>query len=123
MIGGLNTLLTAIAFYLLVGVLPARAAFTIVYCAGLAFVVLVTPGFVFGSNVQALRRILLAGWYFCTYLVGVAVLSVLTSLASASRLFVVLGTVAVTAPLSFLGARFLVGGDYASSTGGSTPSG
>ena len=108
-VGGANTLATTIAFYLLAGVLPARAAFTIVYIAGLAFVVLVTPGFVFGSSARWSRRLLLAAWYFCTYPVGVGVIALLTSAVSASRLVVVLGTVAVTAPLGFVGARLLVG--------------
>jgi putative flippase GtrA len=44
-VGGANTLATTIAFYLLAGVLPACVAFTIVYVAGLTFVMLVTPGF------------------------------------------------------------------------------
>jgi putative flippase GtrA len=109
LVGGANTLVTAVAFYLLSYVLAARVAFTIVYAAGLAFVVVVTPSFVFGSRASWLRRALLALWYVCTYLVGIGVVSLLTSALSASRIVVVLGTVAVTAPLSFLGARLLVG--------------
>jgi hypothetical protein len=108
LLGGANTLATGVAFYLLAGVLPARAAFTIVYAAGLAFVVLVTPGFVFGATAPWSRRLLLAGWYVGTYLVGLGVVSLLTAV-SAPRLVVVLGTLVVTAPLGFVGARLLVG--------------
>jgi hypothetical protein len=107
-------------------VLQARIAFTIVYVAGLAFVVLVTPGYVFGSRSAWPRRVLLAFWYVGTYLVGIGVISLLTSVVSASRIAVVLGTVAVTAPLGFIGARLLVGRPgYGAgmSAGGSTPSG
>jgi hypothetical protein len=45
-----------------------------------------------------------------TYLVGIGVISLLTSALSAPRAVVVVGTVMVTAPLSFLGAKLLVGG-------------
>ena len=72
--------------------------------------VLVTPGFVFGSRAPWSRRLLLAAWYACTYLVGLGVVSVLESALAAPRIVVVLGTVAVTAPLGFVGARLLVGG-------------
>ena len=128
LVGGANTLITAVAFYALATLLSPRIAFTIVYVAGLAFVVVVTPRFVFGSRASRARRVLLALWYVGTYLVGLGVISVLTSVASTPRIVTVVGTVLITAPLSFVGARLLVGGGrYASgtgsSTGGSTPSG
>jgi putative flippase GtrA len=128
LIGGANTLVTSVAFYLLAVVLPARIAFTIVYAAGLAFVVVATPRYVFGSRSSRPRRLLLALWYLITYLVGIGVISVLSAAVTDTRGVVVVGTILVTAPLSFLGARLIVGGEpYASSTGsstgGSTPSG
>jgi putative flippase GtrA len=109
-VGGANTIATATAFYALATLLPARIAFTIVYVAGLAFVVMVTPRYVFGSRSSGARRLLLALWYVATYGVGIGVIALLTSVLSAPRLVVVLGTVMVTAPLSFVGARLLVGG-------------
>lgn len=108
LMGGANTIVTTLAFYVLAAVLPARIAFTLVYVAGLAFVVIVTPAYVFGSRTSAVRRLLLALWYVGTYLVGIGVISLLTSSVSASRAVVVVGTVAVTAPLGFVGARLLV---------------
>jgi putative flippase GtrA len=107
-LGGTNTAVTAGAFYLLTWVLPARAAFTIVYAAGLAFVTLTTPRWVFGTGASWSRRLLLAAWYVGVYLVGLGVVSLLSSVVDAPRIAVVLGTVCVTAPLSFLGARLLV---------------
>lgn len=107
-VGGVHTLATTVAFYLLASVLPARTAFTIVYVVGLAFVVLVTPGLVFGSSARWSRRLLLTAWYVCTYFVGIVVISLLTGVVSAPRIVVVLGTAAVTAPLGFIGARLLV---------------
>jgi putative flippase GtrA len=110
LVGGANTVATTVAFYLLATVLPTRVAFTLVYVAGLAFVVVATPRYVFGSRSSWDRRLLLALWYVGTYLVGIGVISLLTSTLSASRAVVVVATVMVTAPLSFLGARLLVGG-------------
>jgi putative flippase GtrA len=120
-LGGLNTALTAAAFYLLTLALPARLAFTIVYAAGIAFVALTAPRYVFRSAASWSRRLALAGWYLGVYVVGLGVVSLLTWL-DAPRLVVVIGTVCVTAPLSFLGARWLVS-SRGYSTGGSTPSG
>jgi putative flippase GtrA len=108
-VGGTNTLATGVAFYLLAVVLPARIAFTLVYVAGLTFSVLVTPRYVFGARSSHARRLLLALWYFGTYLVGIGVISLLTGPFDAPRPVVVVGTIAVTAPLSFVGARLLVG--------------
>jgi putative flippase GtrA len=121
-LGGANTAVTTVAFYFLALVLPAGVAFTIVYAAGIAFVALTTPRFVFRSAASWWRRLGLAGWYVVVYLVGLGVVSLLDSVLDAPRIVVVLGTVAVTAPLSFLGARLLVA-DRGYSTGGSTPSG
>ncbi len=86
------------------------------------FVALTTPRFVFRSTASWSRRLALAGWYVAVYLVGLGVVSLLDSVLDAPRIVVVLGTVAVTAPLSFLGARllFVRAGQPA---GGSTPSG
>jgi hypothetical protein len=108
-VGGANTVVTTGAFYGLATVLPARLAFTIVYAAGLAFVVAVTPAYVFGSRSSWGRRPLLALWYLGTYGVGIGVITLLSSVAAAPRIVVVLCTVMVTAPLSFVGARLLVG--------------
>jgi putative flippase GtrA len=121
-LGGANTAVTAAAFYLLALVLPARVAFTLVYAAGIAFVALTTPRYVFRSTASWWRRLALASWYVAVYLVGLLVVSLLDSVLDAPRIVVVLGTVAVTAPLSFLGARLLVA-DRSYTAGGSTPSG
>jgi putative flippase GtrA len=125
-VGGTNTLITAAAFYGLATVIPARVAFTVVYLAGITFNVLVTPAFVFGVSASTRRRLLLGLWYLTTYLVGIGVISLLDDVVDAPRAVVVAITVAVTAPLSFAGARLLVGRAYPAvsrSGSGSTPSG
>jgi putative flippase GtrA len=110
LVGGANTIGTTVAFYLLAMIISTRLAFTLVYVAGLVFVVVATPRFVFGSRSSWDRRLLLGLWYVGTYLVGIGVISLLTSVLSAPRAVVVVGTVMVTAPLGFVGARLLVGG-------------
>jgi putative flippase GtrA len=120
-LGGVNTAVTAAAFYLLAFVLPEWLAFTVVYAAGIAFVALTTPRYVFRSAASWRRRLALAAWYVAVYVVGLGVVSLLSWL-DAPQLVVVIGTVCVTAPLSFLGARLLVSDD-SYSAGGSAPSG
>ena len=107
--GGANTLVSTVLFYLLSLVLPTMLAFTLVVAAGLTFVAIVTPGYVFGATPTKRRRLLLALWYFTTYLVGLGMISLLEGVADAPRIVVVVGTVAVTAPLNFTGGLLLVG--------------
>ena len=107
-VGGTNTLVSGTALYALAAVLPTRIAFTLVYLAGLVFTVIVTPRFVFGVRASPRRRLLLALWYLAAYFVGVGTIALLENVAHAPRVVVVVGTVMVTAPLSFLGGRLLV---------------
>ena len=55
-LGCFNTGATIVGFYLLSGVVSPHLAFTIIYAAGIAFVVLVTPGYVFGARAPWSRR-------------------------------------------------------------------
>jgi putative flippase GtrA len=107
-VGGANTVATALAFYGLSFIVGSAFAFTIAYAAGLVFTVSVTPRFVFRSRSTRARSLLLAAWYVVVYLVGLGVIALLDSV-EAPRVLVVLGTLCVTAPLGFLGARWLVG--------------
>jgi putative flippase GtrA len=108
-VGATNSIITSAAFYALAFVLPAKLAFTFVYLAGLTFVVVVTPKFVFGTHASMSRRLLLALWYLCVYATGIGVISLLENEIKLSRIGVVIGTVIITAPLGFVGGRLLVG--------------
>jgi putative flippase GtrA len=118
-VGALNTILTTVAFYLLSLMMSASLAFTIVYAGAIVYLVLATPRYVFGARMGAGRSLALAGWYVVVYLVGQGVIRLLEDVAELNRLGVTIGTVAVTSPLSFIGARLLV----RHSRPGSTPSG
>ena len=109
-VGGVNTAVTTVLFYGLALVVPPRVAFTLVYVGGLAFVTMATPKYVFRVRARASRLALLAVWYVGIYVVGLAVVSMLDSIVE-SRAVIVVGTVLVTAPLGFAGARLLVGRD------------
>jgi hypothetical protein len=78
------------------------AAFTLVVTAGLTFVAVVTPGYVFGAAPTKRRR-LRSPAGTTTYLVGLGMIALLESAVDAPRIVVVVGTVAPTAPLNFLG--------------------
>ncbi len=108
-LGGANTAVTTLAFYGLSFVLAPSVAFTVVYAAGLIFVTLTTPRFVFGTRASHHRKAALITWYLGVYLCGLGAIHVLSGTLSAPRGLVVLGTLAVTTPLNFLGARWIVG--------------
>ena len=105
-VGAVKTAATGLLFYVLAGVLPPTVAFTLVYVAGLMFVALVTPRFVFGVRARGVKLVLLLGWYAAIYFLGVAVVSGLDAITD-SRVVLAFGAVLVTAPLGFAGARFL----------------
>lgn len=108
-LGGANTAVTSLAFYGLSFIVPASVAFTIVYAVGLTFVTLTTPRYVFRTSASHRRKLALVSWYVGVYFCGLLAIHVLTDALSAPRVLVVLGTVAITTPLNFLGARRLVG--------------
>ncbi len=119
-VGGVNTAVTTVLFYGLALVVPPRAAFTIVYVGGLAFVTMATPKYVFRVRARASRLALLAVWYVGIYLVGLAVVSMLDSISD-SHAVIVFGAVLVTAPLGFVGGRLLLGGVPDSPVSGARP--
>lgn len=108
-LGGANTAATTAAFYGLSFLVRPSIAFTLVYATGLIFVTVTTPRFVFGTRASHRRKAALITWYLGVYLCGLAVIRVLTHDLSAPRGLVVLGTLLVTTPLNFVGARWLVG--------------
>ena len=107
-LGFAKTLATAILFYLLAAILPAKVAYTLLWVAALGVTALVTPRYVFGIRASRLRIALLLGWYMVIWAVGILVVSLLENLSD-SRAVITFGTVFVTAPFSFVGARFFVG--------------
>ena len=118
-VGALNTIVTTTAFYLLSLLMSSSLAFTLVYAGALCYLVAATPRYVFGARIGAGRTAALAGWYVIVYLIGLGVIGFLDHVPDLDHLGITIGTVLVTSPLSFIGARLLV----RQPASGSTPSG
>jgi putative flippase GtrA len=109
LVGGGNTVVTTLLFYALSFVMDPALAFALVYVLGIVFVTVVTPRFVFRSRPPRQRRAALAAWYVVVLICGLAITRVLDRTLDLPHVLVVLGTVSVTAPMGFLGARAIVG--------------
>jgi putative flippase GtrA len=107
LVGGSNTLVTLVLFVVLQRWLSPGVAYTVVFALGLAYTTALTATVVFGSRLTWRRAALFAGWYLLVYAVGLGVVQLMTALWAPSSLVTAVGTVAVTAPLNFLGGRLL----------------
>ncbi len=106
-LGGSNTAITLVLFALLARVMPPPLAYTLVFAVGLAYTTLLTGRFVFGARNSRLSAGLLVGWYLLVYAVGLGVVQTLQALGVHSPDLLALLTVVVTAPLNFLGGRWI----------------
>ena len=107
LVGGSNTLVTLVLFVVLQRWLSPGVAYTVVFALGLAYTTALTATVVFGSRLTWRRAAAFAGWYLLVYAVGLAVVQLMTALWEPSSLTTAVVTVAVTAPLNFLGGRLL----------------
>ncbi len=106
-VGGTNTLVTAGLLVLLSQVMDTAVAYTVVFALGLAFTTVLTNRYVFSAGRSWPRTASFVAWYLGVYAVGLGVVSVLEAGQDRAPLPVALATVAVTAPLSFLGGRLI----------------
>lgn len=107
LVGGSNTLVTLGLFVVLQRWLSPGLAYTVVFALGLAYTTALTATVVFGSRLTLRRAAVFAGWYLLVYAVGLGVVQLMTALWEPSSLTTAVVTVAVTAPLNFLGGRLL----------------
>ena len=106
-VGGSNTAITLVLFALLARVMPPWLAYTVVFALGLAYTTLLTGRFVFGAHNTRRSSGLFIGWYLAVYAVGLAVVQTLQALGVGSPDLLAVLTVVVTAPLNFLGGRWI----------------
>lgn len=106
-VGGSNTAITLVLFALLARVMPPWLAYTVVFALGLAYTTLLTGRFVFGADNTRRSSGLFIGWYLAVYAVGLAVVQTLQALGVGSPDLLAVLTVVVTAPLNFLGGRWI----------------
>ncbi len=107
LVGGANTLLTGAIFILLGLAIPQPAAYTIAYALGIAFAMVVTPRAVFGTSPSVTRRLAYGAWYLLVYALGLGLIAVLGAGSRIDRSLVAVLTIAITALISFIGARVL----------------
>ena len=106
-VGGSNTLITLVLFALLARVVPPWLAYTVVFALGLGYTTALTGRFVFGAETTRRSSALFIGWYLAVYVVGLGVVQTLQALGVDSPDVLALLTVVVTAPLNFLGGRWI----------------
>ncbi|RZU33073.1 GtrA family protein [Blastococcus saxobsidens] len=107
LVGGANTAVTAAALAVLAQFMDAAIAYTLVYVLGLAFTTAMTNSYVFRAERSWARRALFVSWYLGVYAIGLGVVGLLDRGHDWAPLPLALATVAVTAPLSFLGGRLI----------------
>lgn len=107
LVGGSNTLVTLVLFVLLQRWLSASVAYTVVFALGLAYTTAMTATVVFGSRLTWRTGSAFIGWYLLVYAVGLLVVRLLEALTDPSAVVTAVVTVAVTAPLNFVGGRML----------------
>ena len=112
-VGGSNTVVTLVLFVVLQRWLPPSAAYTVVFALGLAYTTAMTATVVFGAHPSWRRVGAFVGWYLLVYGVGLVVVQAAHLVWHPSPLVTAVLTVAVTAPLNFLGGRFLFAGGRA----------
>jgi putative flippase GtrA len=106
-LGGSNTAITLVVFAFLARVIPPWLAYTTVFALGLAYTTALTGRFVFGADTTWRRAALFIGWYLAVYVIGLGVVQTLQALGVGSPDVLALLTVVVTAPLTFLGGRWI----------------
>jgi putative flippase GtrA len=109
LVGGANTAVTAALMAVLSMVIDPRVAYTVVYVAGLAFTTVMTSRYVFSAGGSWTRMSAFVAWYLAVYAVGLGVVRVLDGGHDWPAVPLALATVAVTAPLSFVGGRLIFG--------------
>lgn len=109
-VGGSNTVVTLVLFALLARVMAPWLAYSAVFALGLAYTTVLTGRFVFGAHNTRRSSGLFIGWYLAVYALGLGVVQTLQALGVSSPDILALLTVLVTAPLNFLGGRWIFRG-------------
>jgi putative flippase GtrA len=115
LVGGSNTLVTLTLFVILQQWLPPAVAYTMVFALGLAYTTAMTATVVFGSSLRWRTTGAFIGWYLLVYGIGLLVVQTAHLVWETSSLTTAVITVALTAPLNFVGGRLLFGADPSAS--------
>ena len=105
--GGINTLVTYLAYLGLVQIVQYQLAYTITYVFGIALGYFLNALWVFKSRPTARSIIGYPLAYVAQYLLGVGLLSLLVSVAGIDRRIAPLIVVAITLPVMFALSRLV----------------
>jgi len=105
--GVANAAMTGAVLIVMATQINIALAYTIVYVIGLTFTTVVSSSFVFRSRLTVGRGIRFVTWYVSVYFVGVCLVKVSAGRWHASHLLTTITVVAITAPLNFLGGRWI----------------
>lgn len=114
--GGLNTLVTGVLLSLLATAIDPALAYTLVFAVGIALSTYLAGAFVFRVRMSRKEVALYVALYVGVYLVGLACLGVAIRLGMPEAWSGLV--VFVTAPLTFLGGRWLLKGGRNARTAG-----
>jgi len=106
-VGGSNTVITLVLFAILARVMAPWFAYTVVFALGLSYTTMLTGRFVFGSDSTRSRSGIFVGWYLTVFVIGLGVVQAVQAAGVSSPDLLALLTVVVTAPLNFLGGRWI----------------
>lgn len=108
LVGGSNTLLGYVLYYLFLFFMPYLYAYTVSYCIGIVFSYVMNSRFVFRQPMSLARFLQFPIVYVIQYGLGVAILWLLVGRMSVAPELAMLGVVAATIPVTFLTSRFIL---------------
>jgi putative flippase GtrA len=118
-LGASNTGITLVLFALLARVISPWLAYTVVFTLGLTYTTLLIGRFVFRTHNTLRRSGLFVSWYLAVFAVGLIAVQTLQAIGVHSSNLLAALTVAITAPLNFLGGRLIFQSRWSISAKGS----
>lgn len=109
LVGTANTIISGLVFIGLATIIDPRIAYVIAYVVGVAFTTVASSNYVFRGRRSAGGRALFATWYVVVLLVGEVIVHAMSIVAEMPPWITFLATIAVTAPLNYLGGRLILG--------------
>lgn len=109
LVGTANFVISGVVFIGLAVVIDPRIAYLIAYVAGIGFTTVASSNYVFRGRRLPGGRALFAVWYVVVLLVGEIIVHVVSIVAEMPPWITFFATIAVTAPLNYLGGRVILG--------------
>lgn len=108
LVGATNTLLSYLLYLLLLKFIAYILAYSIAYCAGIAFSYFLNVHFVFKQRVSLAGFIKFPAVYVIQYCLGIGMLWLLVDRAEIAPAIAMIGVIVVTIPVTFLASRLVL---------------